>query len=571
MKKLCITLISITMLVWLSACEKTVTETVTVHDTIIIISVDNVLASPDSIGVGGSITLTTQVTTDPAAGSLTYNWFADAGTFNATTGDTVTWNAPDTAGTYRVSVHVTDGEYIGIGSITVGVGMYAPAVTPYYKGAEACAACHSNSSMPQYTGWSQTKHAQAFADLMTSDHASSACFPCHTVGYDAISGNGGYDESPITRFENVQCEACHGPASEHVASNGADVSTLTVSLADSVCTGCHQGSYHPYQEDWSQSAHAASTSNSHAAGNAYCQPCHSGSGFVDAYNGSNNLAFNPDDPGAIACGVCHDAHSTENEHQLRTLAAVTSVEANGVTQTIQAAGNGQLCVQCHHARHSADDEDDQINNGYKYFGPHHSPQGDMLAGVSAYEGVTSGFTYGGKFTNHYVIENACVTCHMDMTPNADGTNNTGHTFMPRATACAACHGEIGDFDEIMAQADYDGNGAIEGMEAEIAGLEGTLTGLLVTAGLDTTGNVSVSSALSATRFDTLADGTQSPTAIRLRKGGYNLVFVQEDHSNGFHNPTYAIQILQQSILFMNSGALTSAHILTGNEKAVAKW
>jgi hypothetical protein len=568
MKKFCIALLSITMLLWLSACEKTVTKTVTVHDTVTVtvISVDDVMASPDSIGVGGSIQLTAQVTTEPAAGTLTYDWFADGGTFDMTEGDTVTWKAPDTEGAYTVSVHVSDGEYIGIGSVTIGVGMYAPTVSPFYKGAEACAACHSNAVMNQYPGWSETHHASAFATLMTSSHASSTCYPCHTVGYDTIPGNGGYDESPITALQNVQCESCHGPASEHVASNGTDVSSLTVSIDNSVCTGCHSGAHHPFLEDWSTTLHAASESNSHAASNAGCQPCHSGSGFVAANNAM--WSFDSENPGAIACGVCHDAHSADNLHQVRTVAPVV-IDDNGVTTTLQASGLGQLCVQCHHARHYGDE---QVDEGDAHFGPHHSPQGDMLAGVSGYETIAqAGFTFTGKFTNHYVIEDACVTCHMNNAPNADGSSNTGHTFMPRVTACQPCHGEINDFADIMAKEDYDGDGTVEGMEDEIAGLEETLTGALVAAGLDTTGGTSVSSALSATSDDTLSDGSPDPVAVKLRKGGFNLVFVEDDGSNGFHNPTYAIQLLQQSILFMNNTALSSAHILTSDEPTIAKF
>ena len=92
-------------LMFMSSCEekeKIVTEIV--HDTVEveviveIISVDEIYADPDSIAQGGSITLTAEVTAEEEAGDLTFHWFADAGSFDKTAGDTVTWKAPDDPG-----------------------------------------------------------------------------------------------------------------------------------------------------------------------------------------------------------------------------------------------------------------------------------------------------------------------------------------------------------------------------------------------------------------------------------------------------------------------------------------
>ena len=119
--------------------EKIVTEvvrdtvTVTVSDTVIleIIAVDEINATPDSVTQGGSIEFTVSVTSSPmAGGDLTYAWSADAGTIDHADQDTITWKAPDDEGVYTVRVTVSDGSYAGAGERMIGVGMYAPTVTP---------------------------------------------------------------------------------------------------------------------------------------------------------------------------------------------------------------------------------------------------------------------------------------------------------------------------------------------------------------------------------------------------------------------------------------------------------
>jgi len=191
-----------------TACEKTVEKVVEVHDTtfVHIISVDDINATPDSIAVGGTITLTADVSLNGTTGDLTYDWKATAGKFDSATGDTVIWRAPDEAGSYTITVHVSDGANIGIGSRLVGVGMYAPTVTPYYVGQEECAGCHGKASGSSYDiseAWAQTNHAHAWETLQSSDHAAPYCFGCHSVGYEGENGNSGYDEAPIAKFENV--------------------------------------------------------------------------------------------------------------------------------------------------------------------------------------------------------------------------------------------------------------------------------------------------------------------------------------------------------------------------------
>lgn len=99
-----------------------------------------------------------------------------------------------------------------------------------YVGAEAnCRMCHSDL----YAGWSKTAHARAFTVLENVGKTQDpACLKCHATGY----GDGGFkDEASTPNLKGVQCEACHGPGSEH---NG-DKAKINGSPPAKVCAKCH--------------------------------------------------------------------------------------------------------------------------------------------------------------------------------------------------------------------------------------------------------------------------------------------------------------------------------------------
>lgn len=557
-----------------SGCEKEVekivtkvvrdTVTVTERDTLIlqIIAVDAINANPDSIAQGGSVQLTVDVTASPLAGDLTYAWFATAGSFNVTEGDTVIWKAPDDPGAYTVSVHVTDGTYIGIGSRAIGVGMYAPTVSPYYVGGPSCA-CHSSV----VTAWQETAHAHAWASLQESGHAASYCNPCHTVGYEGPAGNSGYDEAPIAKFENVQCENCHGPASDHLTGGGMEVSYDAMN-----CGKCHEGTHHPYYSEWQESAHAFDVEAAKAEFSASCWGCHEGvasairlAGDLSNFYSGGAISSRPDTSVVgytqITCQVCHDSHSDENLGQVRTVADIKLVTANGESPTISAGGTGKLCMQCHHARRSPDNQV-VVGNPSRpaSFGPHESPQGDMLAAKSGYHGVApTGFNWAGP--SHLLVQNSCKTCHLNMVEwSPSGPAVTGHKFEPTTLACQNCHGVINSFAEIPAADDFDGDGTVEGLQQEVSGLMELLTVALVANGLDTTG-VGLVTAL----------GDSSISTPLQREAGYNLIFVEADASHGVHNPDYAVQLLQQSYRHLTGTLPKNMAVVEGDNRVVMNW
>jgi len=99
-----------------------------------------------------------------------------------------------------------------------------------YMGAVWCRSCHTDI----YKAWNGTPHAKAFFTLREKgEEYNPECVGCHTTGY----GKGGFltaNETPT--FINVQCEACHGSASKHVADKGK---TPLRKMEAAVCLRCH--------------------------------------------------------------------------------------------------------------------------------------------------------------------------------------------------------------------------------------------------------------------------------------------------------------------------------------------
>jgi hypothetical protein len=104
-----------------------------------------------------------------------------------------------------------------------------------FVGAEACKSCHA----AQYAQWQTQDHAHAIQAL-SKDHRErdAACFSCHSTG--AFHPKGPQLPSQMTAaYENVQCEACHGPGKDHVAAQKPG--QMNRASDASTCTVCHDG------------------------------------------------------------------------------------------------------------------------------------------------------------------------------------------------------------------------------------------------------------------------------------------------------------------------------------------
>jgi predicted CXXCH cytochrome family protein len=317
-------------------------------------------------------------------------------------------------------------------------------------GTTTCANCHAGLQVQ----WSGTAHAEAWETLQGSGHAQSFCEPCHTVshngnpatapaGYPALTADGEEaDSAQLAVYHDVQCESCHGAGSDHIAMPGA-VQPLASGLVEpGGCGDCHNGTHHPFVEQWEQSAHAIGYKTTRSG----CNECHDGKGALVEQFGVNAKYANKDDGEAMAhtCIVCHDPHDATYPAQLRA--------------PIDEGTTRNLCIKCHNRR--------TVPSGGTR-GPH-AAQGPLVLGDGVgwwppgfewLDGLTG--THGDEDEN----ERLCATCHVEMFEVTDAENNfvfqsVGHLFAAipcadddgipvageceladrRFTACASCHG-----------------------------------------------------------------------------------------------------------------------------------
>jgi Cytochrome c554 and c-prime len=474
---------------------------------------------------------------------------------------------PDMVGQYVVTATITT---------TSGVTNVTQTITAgTYMGVATCELCHSGGQIAEnkWTTWSQTLHAQVFAheidgiDEFSGTPMRQSCLQCHTTGYDALGTNapdGGFNDlaqihgwsipavltngnwvsmqtnyPQVAALANVQCESCHGPGSQHVGllgnTNSPAWPAVAVDYSSGDCQQCHDDAvHHPYGTEWLNSVHAVTTRD--PAGNASCVGCHTAYGFIGRIEGwtTTNTTYAP-----INCQTCHEPHGetipANNPHLIRTLAAVTLMDGTVVTN----AGEGALCMECHHARQNAAVYA-ATTKGSTYFGPHEGPQADMLEGVN-------GFTYGQTIPSSAhanAVSNTCVTCHMQNIASTDlaFTHAGGHTFNMTyngedlVAACQQCHGPtLTSFD--FSLQDYNGDGVIQGVQDEVQGLLNKLSTLLPP-------DNSVKTSLSI---------NSTWTQPQL-EAAYNWLFVDKDGSLGIHNTAYAVGLLKASIANLTGDA-----------------
>jgi hypothetical protein len=114
-----------------------------------------------------------------------------------------------------------------------------------YVGTAKCEACH----IYEHTMWSSQRHAQAFATLQkVGSDADPECVVCHVVGFEREGGFTVPEKTP--HLENVACEVCHGPGSEHIRSGG-HVPTSEPKIACLQChTPEHSGGYAGHEAEY---------------------------------------------------------------------------------------------------------------------------------------------------------------------------------------------------------------------------------------------------------------------------------------------------------------------------------
>jgi hypothetical protein len=128
----------------------------------------------------------------------------------------------------------------------------APRAGASYVGATSCKKCHSD----QHKTWMESGHGRAwdqlpekYRDPAEVDESGKACVACHTTGFGEGRKGGFVTAAESPKMLAVQCEACHGPGSEHVDAGMELVmekrmefkegEKTYITLTPTNCAGCH--------------------------------------------------------------------------------------------------------------------------------------------------------------------------------------------------------------------------------------------------------------------------------------------------------------------------------------------
>lgn len=373
-----------------------------------------------------------------------------------------------------------------------------PTTASYVDNAE-CAGCHDDID-PTYQG---TAHARAWPDLMANPGNASYCEPCHATGagYPSIFPATGYDPATNlpTYLQNVTCQGCHGPGSEHIdAANKR--ATIGLVLNSSLCGSCHfatgglSSAHHPTYNEWEVSRHNTTTSLPSFVQRPACAKCHETWNIIKfletGYENSTVLRQpNEDAPltWEIGCPVCHDPHDDAVPYQLR------------LPRT-------EICARCHNSEGAAPGAE-----------PHH-PMAEM-------RNNTAGFGLDRTGAD-YMPTVSCYNCHLGENP-VSGLPN--HTFRPNPYSCRVCHEDTFPTNE-SAQAYIE---MIQGLTlGQVAGVQPVV---------DESLELIVQMRGNRTSEDLAA------WMDEYNISAFNLESVVSDNSEGNHNPILATRMLDNAL------------------------
>jgi len=487
---------------------------------------------------------------------------------------------PDVAGKYTITADVnTDAGLVNLEAVVAGANYTGVGTidfaSPVYP---QCALCHEEHALT----YMETSHAGAFEEEITgmgSGHFQEFCISCHALGkgygYDnnsffSIAEDTGWTfpeelvaenwtelDPELKAMTGVQCEHCHGAGSVH----HGDVEGTAVSLSSGDCGQCHDAEpYHKINAEWNLSRHSIATRYPTGPNRGSCVECHSGIAFIEEMDGVEEKST---DYEAIVCAACHDPHSGENEHQLRTLADVELENGHMVTM----GGTGKLCMNCHKARRNATE---YVQGSVSpHYGPHYGIQGDLFHGTNIIE-------YGkveGRPSGHlYATENSCATCHMHVGDIGDAPANSagGHSFrvvsengtpddhsddIDMVSGCVECHGPMDSFDHFKDDLNLDG--IAEPIQTEVHHLLHALAMKLPPVG----------------EAEVLRSRDFEYTDAQ-KKALYNYMAAEEDGSFGMHNPAYISGMLKASIEDLSdpfNELFTGINVPVGGEWFYSPW
>lgn len=359
----------------------------------------------------------------------------------------------------------------------------------------------------------------------------------------------------VPRLSSAACFAIFVAASTFLFASYAEAADFSKDVVLAPCSTCHSERFlsGPYEE-WKNSTHKDLVNPDDPRSPAKrdgCVTCHTAQGFAE---GKTKKAEIPN-PLPQTCVACH---SIENHGKVPAYVRLYGKITLPDKITIANAGTGAVCMACHNSRR--DVTNDRIFKQKR--APHGSPQADMLKGSGAFE--IAGYRYSNSV--HTTVENGCVTCHM-AAPIAGAKKVVGsHTFkvssgkIQNTNACVGCHSKVEAFNR-PALGDFDGDKEIGAVQDEVKGLLEVVK-KAIEERIDGGKGGSLSEYHGRVTL-TGKDGKKiKPENISkaLYIAGYNYFFVHNDKSNGIHNTSYAVQLLQSSYQNLTGEPVPNAYI-----------
>jgi len=217
---------------------------------------------------------------------------------------------------------------------------------------------------------------EEFVDYHPGEEKPYTCGACHTTNYSEEGHQLRLEGLVGTwTFEGVQCEACHGPGSEHVGAPSKD--NIEINTEAAFCGTCHSRGddmnvipakggfirHHEQYQEFLQSPHKDKLT---------CVSCHKP-------HRTSGLSLK------LTCADCHSAQAAEFEGSEMQLAGLTCTDCHMAEASKSAVRRGpfEADVKTHLFRINPD------------------PEAPM-------------FTEDGKYAMGYLtLEYACLPCHAD--------------------------------------------------------------------------------------------------------------------------------------------------------------
>lgn len=106
-----------------------------------------------------------------------------------------------------------------------------------YVGSDACKDCHKQQydNYKKYSKKAKSSHSVSIMAKKLTAEEIQECYSCHATGYGKPGGFVSLEKTP--QLADAGCEVCHGPGSNHVASQDPNDIKQKISIND--CTSCH--------------------------------------------------------------------------------------------------------------------------------------------------------------------------------------------------------------------------------------------------------------------------------------------------------------------------------------------